>query len=216
MKTYPICLVGLDNELAVIVGGGNVAARKAEALLEAGARVRVISPNFSPEFKLLQEDNPLLTCLSRPYQPGDLADAWVVIAATDNPEINHQVAEEARRGRKLINVVDDPEHSNFIAPAVIRRSQVTLSISTGGGSPALARRLREKLEAVVGPEYGALADLLAEARPLLIETYPPGEARLQAALRAIDSNLLEVIRLQGIDAARRRLRGLIIGEEAQS
>lgn len=214
MKTYPICLVGLETERAVIVGGGNVAARKAEALLEAGAYVTVISPHFSSEFEALQKENVALTFIPRAYQSGDIEDAWLVIAATDDSEVNLQVAEEARRYHKLINVVDDPEYSNFIAPAVIRRSQVTLAVSTGGGSPALARRLREKLEALVGPEYGDLADLLAEARPLLIDRYPPGEARLQAALRAVDSDLLDVIRVQGVDAARRRLRWLLVGEDA--
>jgi precorrin-2 dehydrogenase/sirohydrochlorin ferrochelatase len=98
-------------------------------------------------------------------------------------------------------VVDDPAHSNFILPAIVRRDELSIAISTGGSSPALARRLRESIENLIGPEYGILAGLMAELRPELMKNFPAGETRLQAALRVVDSDILNVIRSQGRDAA---------------
>jgi siroheme synthase-like protein len=92
-------------------------------------------------------------------------------------------------------------HSNFILPAVVQRGELSVSVSTGGSSPALARRLRERIENLIGPEYGILASLMAELRPELLETFPAGEARLQAALRVVDSDILNVIQRQGRQAA---------------
>ena len=103
-------------------------------------------------------------------------------------------------------MVDDPEHSTFILPAVFQRGEMSVAISTGGGSPALARRLRERLEEAIGPEYGMLTELMAELRPELIANFSPGKERLQAALRVVDSNVLEVIQKQGRDAALRYAR----------
>lgn len=140
--------------------------------------------------------------VQRNYRSEDLAGAFMVISATDDPEVNQAVWQEAEQRGCLINVVDDPDHSNFIVPAVVRRGDLTLSVSTGGSSPALARRLRERLEAEFGPEYGALADILAELRPELLSRFEAGEPRLQAALDLVDSDLLQVIQEQGIDAGR--------------
>ncbi len=203
MKTYTICLVGLEQYRSVVVGGGKIAARKAETLLEAGARVTAISPEFCAVFQDLVRLYPSLEMISRQYQEGDLADAFLVIAATNDAVINHSVWEEAVRRGCLINVVDDPQHSNFILPALARRGEITLAVSTGGASPALARRLREKLESSVGAEYGDLAAIMAELRPELKARFAPGAARLQAALRLVDSDLLEVIRSQGMEVARK-------------
>jgi len=144
-----------------------------------------------------------IAALNRPYREGDLAAAFLVIAATDDAEVNRAVWREADRRGCLINVVDDLAHSNFIVPAVVRRGELTLAVSTGGDSPALARRLREQLEAEIGPEYGELVALLGELRPDLLARFAPGRARLAAALRLVDSDLLDVIRAEGVEAARR-------------
>jgi siroheme synthase-like protein len=212
VKLFPICLVGLETELAVIVGGGVKAARSAEALLEAGAEVTAFAPLFSSEFEALKADCPRLSCIARAYQPGDLGASWLVIAASSDPGVNHQVWEEARRERKLIYVVDDPARSNFIVPAVVRRSRSAL-IDETRRSQSLTQKLRDKLETSLGAEYGVLGDLLPEARPSLPQTSSPGKPRLQAALRAVDRELLQVFREQGADAARRRLYARLSGEE---
>jgi precorrin-2 dehydrogenase len=184
----------------VVIGGGHVAARKVEGLLAADARVNVISPDLVPELQLLV-DSGMITYFQRPYQEGDLKDAFLAIAATDEMNVNRVVWAEAIKRGCLINVVDDPEHSTFILPAVLQRGEMSVAISTGGGSPALARRLRERLEDMIGPEYGTLTELLSELRPELIESFPPGSERLRAALRVVDSNILNVIQDQGREAA---------------
>jgi precorrin-2 dehydrogenase/sirohydrochlorin ferrochelatase len=208
MKTYPINLIGLETRRCVVVGGGAVATRKLAGLLAAGARVTVISLELSTELESRAAEKQI-TVLRRAYEPGDLSGAFLVIAATDDPPTNAAVWDEARQLGCLINAVHDPAHSNFILPAVVRRGEVNLAISTGGASPTLARRLREQLETQVGPEYGDLAGLMAELRPEIMLQLPPGEARQAAAQRLLDSDLLEVVRRDGIEAARRRARELL-------
>lgn len=200
MKYYTICLLGLASRQTIVVGGGKVAARKAEGLLAAGAAVKVISPDLTLGLQLLADSGDIAV-LPRPYRDGDLEGAFLVIAATDDPAVNGSVWSEAERCGCLVNVVDDPLHSNFILPAVVQRDELSIAISTGGSSPALARRLRERIEMLIGPEYGVLAGLMAELRPELMSSFPAGEARLQAALRVVDSDILTIIQHQGRDAA---------------
>lgn len=177
-----------------------MAARKVESLLDAGAQVKVISPKLTPGLQQMA-DSGHVRFVARMYQDGDLENAYLAIAATDDPIVNHRVWLEAERRGCLVNVVDDPQQSNFILPAVVRRGDVSITVSTGGNSPALARRLRERIETWIGPEYGVLADLLGELRPELIADFSQGEERLQAALRVVDSDILTIIKNQGRDAA---------------
>ncbi len=211
MKTYPIYLIGLERRLAVVVGGGGVAARKVGGLLEASARVTVISPMLTPELEALAKAR-CITVIDRPYRQGDLAGAFLVIAATNDADVNQAVWREAEQCGCLVNVVDDPAHCNFITPAIVRRGEVTLAISTGGASPALARRLREQLEAQVDPEYGDLVSLLAELRPELQARYREEKARHEAAFRLANSDLLDIIKRKGVDEARLRAWELLAGD----
>ncbi len=165
MLTYPVCLVALNERRTILIGGGKVAARKAQTLLDAGADIIVISPVLCNEFQSLLANSDRVRIVSRSYQPGDLAGAFLVIAATDSIEVNQAVWEEAQRQNCLINVVDDPGRSNFIVPAIIDRGKIKIAITTGGASPALARRLRERLEVLIGPQYSDLAALMGELRP---------------------------------------------------
>ncbi|MBC8336739.1 MAG: bifunctional precorrin-2 dehydrogenase/sirohydrochlorin ferrochelatase [Anaerolineales bacterium] len=200
MKTYTICLIGLDSQQTVVIGGGHVAARKVEGLLVADAQVKVISPVLVPELQSMVDMNTI-TFIQRSYQNSDLEGAYLAVAATDDLTVNQAIWAEAKQRGCLINVVDDPEHSNFILPAIVQRGEMSIAISTGGGSPALARRMRERLEGIIGPEYGTLVEVLAELRPELLTKHSPGRARLQAALRIIDSEILHIIQIQGKDAA---------------
>jgi precorrin-2 dehydrogenase/sirohydrochlorin ferrochelatase len=194
-------LTDLAQRLCIVVGGGKVASRKVIGLLEAGAAVTVISPVLDDTIQHAASQEQI-RWIARPYQEGDLAGAFLVIAATDDAPVNHAVFAEAELRHILVNVVDDPQHSNFILPAQVRRGDLRIAISTGGASPALARRLREKLEADFGPEYTLLVQLLDELRPRLLERFAPGEARLQAALQLIDSDLLTVLREAGYEAGK--------------
>ncbi len=215
MKSYPIGLIGLEQRRTVVVGGGSVATRKVTGLLAVGAVVTVISPALSPELKRLA-DQQQITVIERPYRDGDLADTWLVIAATDDPRVNDQVWQEAGRRGCLVNVVDDPARGNFIVPAVIHRGEITITISTGGASPALARRLRERFESFIGREYGDLAALLAELRPHLQARFPDPAVRSQAAFRLVDSDLADIIRTDGLDAARARAKALLVEIETET
>jgi len=200
VKTYTVCLVGLQSRIAVVIGGGEVAAQKIKGLLRAEIQVKVISPVLNAELQSLAEEGKI-TLIRRNYREGDLAEAFLAIAATDEAAVNQAVWSEAQRRDCLVNVVDDPTHSSFIVPAMVQRGDMSIAISTGGGSPALARRLRERLEQVIGTEYGTLNDIMAELRPELKQSYPSSQKRLEAALRVIDSDILQVIREQGREAA---------------
>jgi precorrin-2 dehydrogenase / sirohydrochlorin ferrochelatase len=214
VKSYPISLIGLADRCVVVIGGGSVALRKIEGLIQAGAKPRVIALKPSIDVAALAAAQQL-TLEERAYRTGDLAAAQIVVAATNNPEVNHAVAKEAHAVGSLVNVVDDPEHSNFILPAVVRRGEVTVAVSTGGSSPALARRLREGLESLIGEEVGGLAQLLADLRPELLAVCPPGEARLAAALRIVDdSGVRERLVAGEAEAARERARMLLSQPDA--
>jgi len=194
-------LIGLQSQQAVVVGGGHVAVRKVEGLLAAEAQVRVISPHLVPELQSLVETSTV-SLVQRSYLDGDLDGAFLAIAATDDEAVNRAVWTEAKARGCLINVVDDPEHSTFILPAVLQRGEMSVAVSTGGSSPALARRLRERFEEIIGPEYRTLTEIMSELRPELIDSFSPGQARLKAALRIIDSEILHIIQSQGKDAAK--------------
>ncbi|MFZ5857222.1 MAG: precorrin-2 dehydrogenase/sirohydrochlorin ferrochelatase family protein [Chloroflexota bacterium] len=193
-------MVELPKQLTIVIGGGSVAARKVEGLITAGAQVKIISPALTPELQRRAEAGEV-TVLPRSYQDGDLEGAHLVIAATNDATVNEAVWQEAQRRGCLVNVVDDPQHSNFILPAVVQRGEMSISISTGGNSPALARRMRERIEKLIGPEYGVLAELMGELRPELIASFPEGKQRLEAALRVVDSDIIEIIQVHGRDAA---------------
>jgi len=159
---YPIFL-NISGKKCVVVGGGQVALRKVTTLLEHGASVEVISPDLCSELSQLAESGEI-GVLRRSYRAGDLQDAVIAIAATNDSNTNLEVVKEARRKAVLVNVVDDAESSDFIVPSYMRRGDVTIAISTGGRSPALARKIRNRLEKDFGDEYASLALLIDEVR----------------------------------------------------
>jgi precorrin-2 dehydrogenase/sirohydrochlorin ferrochelatase len=159
---YPMFL-NIRGRRCVVVGGGGVALRKVRALLEHGASVEVISPDPCPELVEL-EGKGRIRILQRQYQPGDLQKALIAIAATDSSDINQQVVKEAQDRAVLVNAADDLENSDFILPSYLRRGDITIAISTAGRSPALARKIRTRLEKEFGDEYASLVRLIGEVR----------------------------------------------------
>ncbi|MFC1977077.1 bifunctional precorrin-2 dehydrogenase/sirohydrochlorin ferrochelatase [Chloroflexota bacterium] len=159
---YPIFL-NISGRGCVVVGGGQVAFRKVKTLLEHGAVVAVVSPDLCSELNQLAKSGQIRV-LQRSYRAGDLQDAVIAIAATDDSNTNLEVAKEGRKRAILVNVVDDAESSDFIAPSYVRRGDVTIAVSTAGRSPALARKIRTRLEKDFGDEYASLALLLDEVR----------------------------------------------------
>ena len=159
---YPVFL-DLKARPCVIVGGGEVAEHKAEGLLQCQARVTVISPEVTPGIRR-RSDSGELQWLAREYAEGDLQGVFLAIAATDQPDVNKGVFEEAAKERVILNVVDNTPLCTFIAPAVVRRGDITVALSTGGASPALARKMREALEGSDLMEYAHVAGVLSQAR----------------------------------------------------
>jgi len=159
---YPIFL-NISGKRCVVVGGGQVALRKVKVLLEHRASVEVISPDACPELNKLAEDGEI-SVLPRSYRAGDLEGVCIVIAATGDKGINLEVAQEARRKVALVSVVDDQGNSDFIAPSYVRRGDITIAVSTAGRTPALARKIRTRLEEDFGDEYASLARLIGEVR----------------------------------------------------
>src|SRR5690242_9454179 len=152
MNTYYPVYIQLHQQPCVVIGGGKIAEGKVEGLLAAEAKVTVISPDLTHHLQELVEQKQL-TYLARVYQPGDLAGAFMVICATDQVDINQQVWQEANSNHQLVNVVDDTPRCNFIAPSILRKGDLTIAISTSGKAPALAVRLKERLQREIGPEY---------------------------------------------------------------
>ena len=176
MKTYPLFLVNLDQRRCVVVGGGRVAARKVSSLRRADADVVVIAPKLGARLQQQVEAGDV-HWLDRSYRSGDLEDAFLVIAATDDPDINERVWREAEERGLLVNVVDDPAHCNFIAPSVVRRGPLTVAISTSGCCPALSRHVRQTLEETFGPAYADYVTLLAELREETLDALSMDERR---------------------------------------
>jgi len=165
---YPASLK-VEGRKCVVVGTGRVGLRKARALVKCGARVIVIGRHEREDATAIH-DVGLVELKEGSYTASDLEGAFVVVAATDEGEFNRLVARDARAAGALVNVVDDPEHGDFIAPATVRRGGLALSVSTGGASPTLASKIRRRLEDDFGPEYSTLVDLLRRIRPLVLDS----------------------------------------------
>ena len=159
---YPVFL-DLQGKRCVVVGGGQVAERKVHGLLRCHAEVAVVSPDATPSIRDLAE-NGQLVWHRRTYQESDLQGAFLAIAATDQEAVNGAIASEATREKVILNVVDKPALCTFIAPAVVEKGEVTVAVSTGGSSPALARKIREWLEGSEDLDYALLAGVLSSAR----------------------------------------------------
>ena len=172
---YPV-LLDLRRCRVLVVGGGAVARRKVEGVVEAGGRPVIVAPELAPELREVAERAGLEVRL-RPYREGDAAGFHLVFAATDQPEVNARVAREAEAAGGLASVADSADASAFHLPASLRRGEVVVAFSTGGASPLLARRLRERLEEVVTPGVGEAARRLEEVREELRTRWPHDEAR---------------------------------------
>lgn len=166
MPYYPVHL-NLAGKQVLVVGGGEVAARKVSGLLEAGARVTLVSPEITPELKRAVGKQALVW-VNRTYREVDLGGAMLVFAATDDPELNAQIAHKCHFRRIFCNVANDAEACDFIIPSRIKRGSLTLTVSTDGKAPFLTRKIRQELEKQFGPEMEKLIDVLSRVRRQLI------------------------------------------------
>jgi precorrin-2 dehydrogenase/sirohydrochlorin ferrochelatase len=172
---YPVML-DLSNTRCVVIGGGKIAERKIEGLLAAGASVVVISPEFTePIERRIREGR--VGAQRRRFEVDDLTGAFLVFAATDDDEVNREIAQAARERGILVNAVSSPEDSRFVNPAVFRRGELTVAVSTSGRSPAAAALIRDWLEAAMGDRWDSELQWLAAFRRRVREITADGPAR---------------------------------------
>ena len=192
-QLYPI-YADVAGKTVVVVGGGRVAQRKVESLLECEAQVVLISPELTDHLEKLEQDGAI-SVRRRGFKKGDLAGAWLIIAASDDQEINQQIFDQAQLDRVFCNVVDDPERCSFHVPALVRRGTLQFAISTGGLSPALAKQIRKKLENEFGSYYEDFLDGLSELREHVKAKYAQNQQQRAAILSGfVDSEALEMLR----------------------
>lgn len=157
-RLYPIFLK-LSGKACLVVGGGSIALQKAEAMINCGACITVISPDAVPELTALASSGQL-ALEQRPYSPGEAAEYYLVIAATDQPDINQRVYDDAKSGGRIVNVVDVPELCDFYVPSILKRGRLQIAVSTAGAAPRIARRLRKKIDAQLPEAYEDLLEWL--------------------------------------------------------
>ena len=195
VNQYPIW-VGLFGRRVVVAGGGAVAERKIKRLRSVGADITVVSPTLTPGLKSLARRGRI-NWRRRAYRKGDLSDAVLAFAATDNPDVNRRIAREAASGRIWVNVATDPFISTFHLPALFSQGEIQIAISTGGKSPALAAHLKKELSSAIDPAHGVLLLLLGEVRSFLKRSMKDQKTRselLHTLVSCRDSNLLGLIR----------------------
>ncbi len=201
MGYYPAFLE-LTGRRCLVVGGGPVAERRVDGLLAAGATVTVVSPTLTAALAAHAAAGRI-THERRGYRPGDVAGFDLAFAATDTGDVNGAVAAEARRHGVWVNAADDPARCTFILPALVRRGDLTVAVATGGTSPALARAIRDELEAHLTAEYATLAEIAAEVRR---ELRAAGRvATAEAWRRALGPDVRRLIVERGRDEAKRGL-----------
>lgn len=210
MKYYPVFL-RVAGRRCVVIGGGAVAERKVTSLLAAGARVAVVSPSLSAGLAALAAAGAIEHA-ARPYRPGDLVGAALGYAATDDEALHAVIAREAEAAGVLLNVVDRPRWCSFIVPSILTRGDLTVAVSTGGCSPALARRVREDIERALGPEYERALDVLSRLRRHLQEQPLSSVERQRILTGLVASDLLDHLRLPD-PAAVDRLLAQHVGED---
>ena len=182
---YPVFL-NLQGRFCLVVGGGAVALRKTKDLLACGAKVRVVSPQWIEGFQRLARSKKIQWS-RRPFHPADLKKSWLVIAATDDAQVQRQVAQEAARKKIWANVVDQPGACSFIVPSVVRRGKLRLAISTGGISPALAQWIRKDLMRHYGPQWGRLLNGMKRMRGKVLRNVAQPSRRKRLFKKALDA-----------------------------
>lgn len=191
-RYYPVML-DVKGRKCVVVGGGEVAARKVETLLGCGALVTVLAPALAPELADMTERRAV-QYVKREYSKEFIDGASLVVAATDDEKTNRAVYDDAVSAGIQVNVVDVPELCTFIVPSIVERGDLLIAVSTSGKSPAMAKRIRKELEKIFGDEYRVVLDLMGEMRVLAQEREPNLEKRMGVLSAIANSNIIERIK----------------------
>jgi precorrin-2 dehydrogenase/sirohydrochlorin ferrochelatase len=206
-KLYPM-MVDLTGKRCLVVGGGAVAARKVALLVECGAGVEVVSPKATARLLALASSGQI-RLRRRAVRASDLPGAFLVVVATNDPAVNREMAGRVKRGGGLVNVADDPMACSFLVPSMIRRGDLTIAISTGGGSPALAKMLRQRLDQTIGPEYKAFVAALRLLRERTRRAIADPDDRRAIYRRAVRSDLFEAVARGDSAAVAARIEDLV-------
>jgi len=198
---YPVNLI-VEGRPCLVVGGGPVAAQKAAALLASGAEVHVVGEHVGAEVRALP-----VTWEERSYSLGEVSGYRFVVAATGSPATNAAVYKDGEAAGVWVNSADDPDHCSATLPAILRRGSLTLTVSTGGASPAVASWLKERLAAEIGPEYGVLVDVVAAEREAVRSSGRSSEGLNWK--KALDSDMLDLIKNGQVAEARERLQACL-------
>ncbi|MGY3862947.1 siroheme synthase CysG [Aeromonas lacus] len=205
----------LDNKPVLLVGGGEVAERKARLLLDAGAQLTVVAPELDPELAELAA-NGSIEWLAGEFAPAQLTGKWLVVAASDRREVNALVYHSANQARIFANVVDDPKRSSFIMPSIIDRSPLMVAISSGGKAPVLARLLREKLEALLPQHLGAVATFAGSLRERVKARFASMGERRRFWERLLGADRLGQALARGDSASANQLADSLFADESQT
>ncbi len=206
-KYYPINLF-LETKRCLVAGAGRVAERKVRRLLQCGAKVLVISPKITAGLKALASKKRIIL-KKRRVKLSDLNAAYLVISATDDRPLNSAIASYCRRKNILVNVVDSPKDCNFILPSVIKRGNLTITISTDGISPALAKRIRQDIQHMFGAEYTRLLRIIRKFRPKALEKIKKSKLRKEFFQKAIQTGILNLLKVNKVKQAKLKLEHLL-------
>lgn len=192
--SYPM-MVDLQNRNVLVVGGGIVGERKIRSLLPTGANIKVVSPTITDEIRRLAKQKRIHLQL-RKYRSSDGDNCFFVIAATDQALVNLQIYEDAQKRNQWINVVDQPSLCNFTVPSVFKRGKLTISISTEGASPSLAKQIRHDLESQYGDEYALLLEITQEIRAKLQWEIDDPKTRYHLMKELVNEKWIDICRLR--------------------
>lgn len=206
MKYYPVCL-NIRGKRCVVVGGGDVAERKAEKLVDGGAEVILVSRRLTPLLIRMKREGKI-SHIEDDYQETHLGDAFLVIGATDRDDVNERIARDARGRGILANIVDDPDSCDFILPALLERGDLVVAVSTSGKSPALARKVRDQMESCIGPEYETLTGIMGRLREMVTAKGLSGEENKKLFEAIVDSDIARHIREKDWIAVREIIQDL--------
>lgn len=216
MRYYPLFL-DIARRRCVVVGGGSVAERKIERLLACGARVEVIGKDLTAALAALKEEGRIVHHTSD-YEEPLIRGAFLVIGATDDDAVNGRIAGDARALNILVNIVDEPARCDFILPSVVEQGDLSIAISTGGSSPALAKKLRVELAALYGPEYAILLEIMGKLRKRMIAEGRSSEENHGRFEAVVTSEILHHIRAERwkeVEALIRERTGIAMEVEAR-
>jgi siroheme synthase-like protein len=208
MSVYYPVLLKLEGKCCVVVGGGFGTTERVRSLLDAGAEVTLISPTAAPEIEQLANGGRI-HWHAREYRTGDLEEAFLAIACPPDRVRNAEIWADAEARGIPVNAVDDPPHCSFIFPAIHRQGDLVIAVSSGGKSPALASRIRDRIARDVGPTYGQFLEMLGRLRPEVTERFPDFDRRREIWYSLVDSRAIVLLEAGEPEAALAELRAVL-------